>query len=108
MTLGYNSIWVADHLMLGQDQAILEGWTTLAAIAGATRRARLGIIHQAHFFRHPALAAKMMATLDQISGGRFIFFADTGTRAGEHHAYGLHYPGSHGRRACPIFWKGWT
>ncbi|MBL8162585.1 MAG: LLM class flavin-dependent oxidoreductase [Anaerolineae bacterium] len=90
--LGYDSIWVADHLMLGKDQAILEGWTTLAAIAGATMRAKLGIIHQAHFFRHPAVTTKMIATLDQLSGGRFIYFADTGTRAGEHHAYGLNYP----------------
>jgi alkanesulfonate monooxygenase SsuD/methylene tetrahydromethanopterin reductase-like flavin-dependent oxidoreductase (luciferase family) len=90
--LAYDSIWVADHLMLGQDQAVLEGWTTLAAIAGCTRRAQLGLIHQAHFFRHPALAAKMIATLDQISGGRIIFFADTGTRAAEHLAYCLHYP----------------
>jgi alkanesulfonate monooxygenase SsuD/methylene tetrahydromethanopterin reductase-like flavin-dependent oxidoreductase (luciferase family) len=90
--LGYDSIWAADHLMLGKDEAILEGWTTLAALAGATQRAKLGIIHQAHFFRHPAVIAKMIATLDQLSGGRFIYFADTGTRAGEHHAYGLNYP----------------
>ncbi len=90
--LGYDSLWVADHLMLGRDQAILEGWTTLAAIAGGTRRVQLGLIHQAHFFRHPAVAAKMIATLDQLSGGRFIYFADTGTRASEHHAYGLNYP----------------
>jgi alkanesulfonate monooxygenase SsuD/methylene tetrahydromethanopterin reductase-like flavin-dependent oxidoreductase (luciferase family) len=90
--LGYDSIWVADHLMLGQDQAILEGWTILAAIAGATRHARLGMIHQAHYFRHPAVAAKMTATLDQITGGRVIFFADSGTRGEEHHAYGLNYP----------------
>lgn len=90
--LGYDSIWVADHLMLGHEQAILEGWTTLSAIAGGTQRAKLGIIHQGHFFRQPAVAAKMIATLDQLSGGRFIFFADTGTRASEHHAYGLNYP----------------
>jgi alkanesulfonate monooxygenase SsuD/methylene tetrahydromethanopterin reductase-like flavin-dependent oxidoreductase (luciferase family) len=90
--LGYDSLWVADHLMLGKDEAIMEGWTTLAALAGSTRRARLGIIHQAHFFRQPAVAAKMIATLDQISGGRFIYFIDTGTRPGEHHAYGLPYP----------------
>lgn len=89
---GFDSLWVADHLMLGKDAAILEGWTTLATLAGATRRARLGIIHQAHFFRHPAIAAKMIATLDQLSGGRFIYFADTGTRASEHYAYGLDYP----------------
>ena len=91
-SLGYDSLWVADHLMLGNDLAILEGWTTLAAIAGGTSRARLGLIHQAHFFRQPALAAKMIATLDQISGGRFIYFADTGTRAEEHRAYGIKYP----------------
>ena len=75
-TLGYDSLWVADHLMLGRDQAILEGWTTLSALAGATRRARLGIIHQANLFRPPALTAKMTATLDQLSDGRFIFFTD--------------------------------
>lgn len=90
--LGYDSIWVADHLMLGKDQAIMEGWTTLSAIAGSTSRAKLGIIHQGHYFRFPSVAAKMIATLDQISGGRFIYFADTGTRIGEHQAYGLNYP----------------
>jgi len=88
-TLGYDSLWVADHLMLGRDNAILEGWTTLAALAGSTQRARLGIIHQAHFFRHPALAAKMTATLDQISGGRFIYFIDGGNSRHEYLAYGL-------------------
>jgi alkanesulfonate monooxygenase SsuD/methylene tetrahydromethanopterin reductase-like flavin-dependent oxidoreductase (luciferase family) len=53
--LGYDSLWVADHLMLGQDDAILEGWTTLAARAGATQRVRLGMIHQANGFQHPRL-----------------------------------------------------
>lgn len=90
--LGYDSLWVADHLMLGKDDAIMEGWTTLAALAGSTQQAKLGIIHQAHFFRHPSVAAKMIATLDQISGGRFIYFIDTGTRPGEHKSYGLTYP----------------
>jgi alkanesulfonate monooxygenase SsuD/methylene tetrahydromethanopterin reductase-like flavin-dependent oxidoreductase (luciferase family) len=90
--LGYDSLWVADHLMLGRENAILEGWTTLAALAGSTRRAQLGLIHQAHFFRHPALTAKMAATLDQISGGRFIFFIDPASGSGEQRAYGLSYP----------------
>jgi alkanesulfonate monooxygenase SsuD/methylene tetrahydromethanopterin reductase-like flavin-dependent oxidoreductase (luciferase family) len=90
--LGYDALWVADHLMLGKDNAILEGWTTLAALAGSTSHARLGIIHQAHFFRQPALAAKMMATLDQISGGRFIFFADPAFGRAEHLAYNFPYP----------------
>jgi len=87
--LGYDALWVADHLMLGRDEAILEGWTTLAALAGATRRARLGLIHQAHPFRHPALVAKMTATLDQISGGRFTYFLDGGNSRREYLAYDL-------------------
>ncbi len=87
--LGFDSLWVADHLMLGKGDAILEGWTVLAALAGATRRANLGMIHQSVFFRHPALAAKMAATLDQISGGRLIHFLDGGSRRREHVGYGL-------------------
>lgn len=87
--LGYDSLWVADHLFLGRDDAILEGWTTLAALAGATRQAKLGMIHMAHFLRHPSMTAKMAATLDQISGGRLIHFVDGGNRAAEFKAYGL-------------------
>ena len=87
--LGYDSLWVADHLMLGKDDAILEGWTVLSALAGATSRAKLGMIHQAVLFRNPALAAKMTATLDQISGGRVIHFMDCGYMGREPLAYGL-------------------
>lgn len=90
--LGYDSLWVADHLMLGRDDAILEGWTTLAALAGATKTAKLGMIHQANLPRHPALAAKMAATLDQLSGGRLIHFPDFGNNRREHLAYGLPWP----------------
>jgi len=75
--------------MLGRDDAVLEGWTTLCALAGATSRARLGLIHQANLFRHPGVMAKMAATLDVLSGGRFILFLDAGNRRAEHVAYGL-------------------
>ncbi|GIW04037.1 MAG: LLM class F420-dependent oxidoreductase [Thermomicrobiales bacterium] len=88
-SLGYDSLWVADHLMLGKDDAILEGCTVLSALAGATSRAKLGMIHQALLFRHPALAAKMAATLDQISGGRLIHFLDCGYLRREYVNYGL-------------------
>jgi alkanesulfonate monooxygenase SsuD/methylene tetrahydromethanopterin reductase-like flavin-dependent oxidoreductase (luciferase family) len=88
--LGYDSLWVADHLMLGKDQAIMEGWTTLAALAGMTQRARLGIIHYNNALRHPSLTAKMVATLDHISAGRMIHFVDYGNRPYEYLAYGLH------------------
>lgn len=89
--LGYDSLWVADHLMLGKDEAILEGWTVLSALAGATTRVRLGMIHMAHYFRHPALTAKMAATLDQISGGRLIHFLDCGYQKREYVNYGLQW-----------------
>jgi alkanesulfonate monooxygenase SsuD/methylene tetrahydromethanopterin reductase-like flavin-dependent oxidoreductase (luciferase family) len=52
------------------------------------------MIHQGHFFRNPALVAKMTSTLDQISQGRFIYFVDGGYGQREHAAYGLHYPES--------------
>ena len=87
--LGYDSLWVADHLMLGKNEAILEGWTLLSALAGATSRPKLGMIHMAHYFRHPALTAKMTATLDQISGGRLIHFLDCGYQRREYVDYGL-------------------
>ena len=87
--LGFDSLWVCDHLMLGGDEAVLEGWTTLAVLAGATSRARLGLIHQANLFRAPAMMAKMAATLDVLSGGRFILFLEAGTKRSEHVAYGL-------------------
>lgn len=90
--LGYDSLWVADHLMLGADQAILEGWTVLAGLATRTRRARLGMLHQAHYLRPPSVTAKMIATLDQISGGRLIWFLDAGRNAREQLAYGLDRP----------------
>lgn len=85
--LGYDSLWVADHFFLGQDGAILEGWTTLCVLAGLTSRIRLGTIHLCTGFRNPALLAKMAATLDALSGGRLIFFADSGNRAAEFAAY---------------------
>ncbi len=87
--LGYDSLWVADHLMLGKDEAILEGWTTLSVLAGATQHIRLGMIHQSNVLRHPPLAAKMAATLDQLSAGRLIHFFDLGNNAREHRAYGF-------------------
>lgn len=89
--LGYDSIWVADHLILGHDGGILEGWTTLCVIAGRTQRVRLGTIHMAQALRLPSLGAKITATLDALSGGRLIVFYDWGGEA-EARAYGLPYP----------------
>lgn len=87
--LGYDSLWVADHLIHGKDGAILEGWSTLAYLAGRTSRIGMGTIHLAHLFRPPALTAKMVATLDALSGGRLIFFYDARASSPEEVAYGF-------------------
>ncbi len=100
--LGYDSLWVADHLMLGKDEAILEGWTVLSALAGATTRPKLGMIHMAHYFRHPSLTAKMTATLDQISGGRLIHFLDCGYQRREYVNYGLPWRDDMGERIADL------
>lgn len=99
---GFDSVWVCDHLMLGRDRAVLEGWTTLAMIAGATSRARLGLIHQANLFRPPQIAAKMMATLDLLSGGRFIHFFEAGMGRAEQVAYGLDWDDDHDARVARL------
>jgi alkanesulfonate monooxygenase SsuD/methylene tetrahydromethanopterin reductase-like flavin-dependent oxidoreductase (luciferase family) len=90
--LGFDSVWVADHLMHGFDDAILEGWTTLSVVAGMTSSIKLGTIHLAQPFRAPAIAAKMAATLDALSNGRLIFFYDCGWQEAEVRAYGLDWP----------------
>lgn len=87
--LDFDSVWACDHLMLGKGNGVLEGWTVLSAVAGATSRVRLGLIHQANVQRVPSLHANMTATLDRLSGGRLIFFPDMGTFAEENIAYGL-------------------
>jgi alkanesulfonate monooxygenase SsuD/methylene tetrahydromethanopterin reductase-like flavin-dependent oxidoreductase (luciferase family) len=87
--LGYDAVWVPDHYMIGADKAVLDGWTTLSFIAGATRRVRLSLIQQSTLFRHAPQLAKMTATLDQLSGGRLTVFSSLGRAEEEHRAYGF-------------------
>jgi alkanesulfonate monooxygenase SsuD/methylene tetrahydromethanopterin reductase-like flavin-dependent oxidoreductase (luciferase family) len=97
--LGYDSLFVADHVFLGRDGAIFEGWTLLSAFAGMTERMKLAPIHLCDSFRNPALTAKMVATLDQVSNGRFIFFYDYGWRRAEFESYGFDFESSDDERA---------
>jgi alkanesulfonate monooxygenase SsuD/methylene tetrahydromethanopterin reductase-like flavin-dependent oxidoreductase (luciferase family) len=90
--LGYDSVWVADHLFLGREGYILEGWTFLSSLARITTRLRLGTIHLANLFRAPALTAKMAATLDVISGGRLDFFFEAGHRGSQPEAEAYGFP----------------
>lgn len=86
--LGYDSIWLDDHLMFGK-QPILECWTTLSALSSITAKIRLGTMVICNSFRNPALLAKMAATLDVISNGRLELGIGSGVQKDEHAAYGI-------------------
>jgi F420-dependent oxidoreductase-like protein len=89
--LGYDSVWLDDHLMFG-DWSILESWTTLAALATLTSKIRLGTMVTSVAHHHPALLAKAAASLDVISNGRLEFGVGAGCQEGEHVAYGFGFP----------------
>ena len=94
--LGYDSLWVSDHVVIPNevnsrypynstgvigirpDEDILEPFTAMSYLAGATKKLRLGISVMVLPYRHPVLNSKMMATLDVMSGGRTIVGAGVG------------------------------
>lgn len=80
---GYSSLWVPDHYVATPDgisgdirTPLLDGWTTLGALAHETSRLRLGPLVASNTFRPPVILAKMIASLDHISGGRMELDAD--------------------------------
>jgi alkanesulfonate monooxygenase SsuD/methylene tetrahydromethanopterin reductase-like flavin-dependent oxidoreductase (luciferase family) len=67
--------WLWDHMLPlsgPQDGPVFEGWTLLSALAGQTRRLRLGLLVTNSQIRQPAVLGKMASTVDVISGGRLI------------------------------------
>ena len=71
---------------------IMEAWTALSAVGAVTSRVELGTLVSPIGFRNPALLAKMVATLDQISGGRVIVGLGSGWFAQEFSGYGIDFP----------------
>jgi alkanesulfonate monooxygenase SsuD/methylene tetrahydromethanopterin reductase-like flavin-dependent oxidoreductase (luciferase family) len=69
--LGLDSLWLPDHLVntIGSTP-FYEGWTTLAALAQATSRIRIGTIVSSIVFRTPRVLAKQALAVDHVSGGR--------------------------------------
>jgi F420-dependent oxidoreductase-like protein len=109
---GWHGVWVADHFMSngdgGADVPMRECLALLSALAARTERVRLGSLVLGNTYRHPAVVANQAATLDEISGGRFVFGVGAGWQVNEHEAYGIELPPIGARlarfeEACQVF-----
>lgn len=92
--LGFESLWAFDHFHTTPDptdELTFESFSTLASLAAATERVRLGHIVICTAFRNPALTAKMVSTLDVISGGRMELGIGAGWKREEWLAYGYEF-----------------
>jgi F420-dependent oxidoreductase-like protein len=94
---GFSLVTVMDHLNqipgVGQQtEPMLEGWSTLAALARETRRVRLATLVSGVTYRNPALLAKTATTLDVLSGGRAVLGLGAAWFEAEHAGYGFEFP----------------
>jgi F420-dependent oxidoreductase-like protein len=91
---GWDGVYVADHFMHGPDNGdpCHECWTTLAGLAARVPHIRVGSLVTGNTYRHPAVLAKMAATVDHISGGRVVLGIGAGWQVSEHRAYGIAFP----------------
>ena len=87
----FDSAWIIDHLQDG-DADMLESFTTLSYMAALHPQLKFGHTVISQSFRNPALLAKMGATLQFISGGRFLLGIGAGGDEDEHKAYGYGFP----------------
>lgn len=88
---GWDGLWYADHFMPNAEDTSTpwpEAWITLAALAQVPRL-RLGTLVTGNTYRHPAVLAKMAATLDHISDGRVVLGIGSGWQENEHKQYGI-------------------
>jgi F420-dependent oxidoreductase-like protein len=93
--LGFESIWLFDHFHTvprPTDEITFESFTSLSALAAVTERVRLGHVVICTAFRNPALTAKMISTMDSISGGRVELGIGAGWKRDEWLAYGYGFP----------------
>jgi F420-dependent oxidoreductase-like protein len=91
----YETAWNFDHfepIFSDRTGPCIEGWTMLAAMAAHTSRIRLGCQVTGMPYRHPAVLANMAATIDIISGGRFIIGLGAGWNQDESDALGIRLP----------------
>ncbi|MFA7484062.1 MAG: LLM class F420-dependent oxidoreductase [Vulcanimicrobiota bacterium] len=94
---GFESLWVMDHFFqiehIGPaEMDMLEGYTTLGYLAACTQTIQLGTLVTGVTYRHPGVLAKIVTTLDVLSGGRAWLGIGAGWFEREHHGLGVPFP----------------
>jgi F420-dependent oxidoreductase-like protein len=93
--LGFHGFFRSDHFVPHHGDGMpgpSESWTVLAGLARETSRIRLGTLVSSATFRHPAVLAIQVATVDAMSGGRAELGLGAGWHEREHEAYGIPFP----------------
>jgi F420-dependent oxidoreductase-like protein len=114
--LGFGGLFRSDHwlpIMGPRTLDATDAWATLAGLARETSRIRIGALVSPMTFRHPADFAKLVATVDQMSGGRVDAGFGAGWYEGEHQTYGVPFPSLKERfdrleealRVCTALWS---
>ena len=114
--LGFASIHVWDHYVAWPDpqESVLEAWTTLAGLAEATQRVRIGPLVANNLNRHPGRLAKIAGTLHELSNGRCDLAIGSGSGGEEQDSFGIRVGDANERIArleealqiIPSLWKG--
>ncbi len=89
---GWDGVYLADHFMPMTGDPTTpsnEALAYVAALAATVPRVRIGTMVCGNTYRHPAVLAKQAATIDQVSGGRFVLGLGAGWQENEHTAYGI-------------------
>jgi alkanesulfonate monooxygenase SsuD/methylene tetrahydromethanopterin reductase-like flavin-dependent oxidoreductase (luciferase family) len=93
-SLGFDSLWIPDHLIAPDNPSrpVLEGWSLLAGLAAQTTHLRFGTLVSPAGLRNPAHLGKVIATVDQISGGRLTPGFGAGWAEAEYRAFNMPFP----------------
>jgi F420-dependent oxidoreductase-like protein len=121
---GFDHLWIMDHFMplvrsatgwyqFEPTDTVFEAWTTLAAMAEATKRIRIGVNVTGNLYRHPSVLAKTAATVDRFSGGRLEFGIGAAWAEFEFTTLGIPFPPARERmdrlaEACDVLKLLWT
>ena len=89
----FTTLWFDDHFQKDHSP-IYESWTTLTYLAALYPQMQVGSVVLCQSYRNPALLAKMTATLQTLTGGRYIAGIGAGWKEDEYHAYGYEFPGA--------------